>query len=97
MEKIAYQRIVAYQKVLKELRRTIFVEEPCTYAIEKRIVGSIILRSYYCISFFKGSYAHQQIDKHYWKQVDYHFFEKEKFGRTLVWFEFQGKHMQLVN
>ena len=88
-----------YNKVLRELEHTIYVEDPLAYTIDKRIVNSIIERKYHLVSFFKGSYADKNIMllEHYWKKVDYQYLPKKKRGTDIVWYEFIGKHIQIVN
>jgi hypothetical protein len=87
-----------FNNVLQDLIKNFMVEDPCPYAIDKRIVNSIIMRRYFVISFYKGSCANDKIDQNYWKKVDYYYLPKTTKGMVeLVWYEFFGKHMQLVN
>lgn len=84
-------------KVFRELQRSFPVEDPCPYALGRGITHSIILRKYHLISFFEGSVAPKKLDKNYWKEVNYKFLE-DKCGNTkLVWYEFLGKQIQLVD
>lgn len=83
---------------MKELQMTIMVEEPYAYSIEKRIVNSIVDRKYKLIAFYKSSYADENIDKNYWIKVNYSFLPtKSKGGTSIVWYEFKGKHIQIIN
>jgi hypothetical protein len=77
--------------VLRELQHTIMVEDPCHYALDKNTVNSIIDTKYNRRAFFKGSYADRNmiLDNIYWKKVYY--------DNNIVWYEFLGKHFQLVN
>jgi len=87
--------------LMRELKHTIPVEDPCVYVIEKRILNSIVRRDHKSIAFFEGSYASNNIDKNYWiKSTNYYYLPTHltKYSlRPLVWYEFTGKHMQMVN
>jgi len=85
--------------VLRELQHTIMVEDPCHYALDKSVVNSIIDTKYNQKAFFKGSYAdrNMSLDNMYWKKVYYEYLPKKKYGNNIVWYEFLGKHIQLVN
>ena len=87
--------------LMRELQKTIPVEDPFAYVIEKRILNSIVGRDYKCIAFFKDSYASKNIDKNYWiKATNYYCLPthyKHSPNTPLVWYEFTGKHMQMVN
>jgi hypothetical protein len=84
-------------QLIKELSKTIMVDDPCIYEIDKRILNSIIYRKYHLISFYKYSYVSKNIDKIYWRKVNYHFLENKCRGTDIEWFEFTGKHMCIVN
>jgi hypothetical protein len=84
-------------RVFTELQMTIPVEDPCAYAFDKRISNSVIEKHHRgLISFFIGSWADKNIDKNYWIKIDYHFLPKKYGGTELVWYEFTGKHYQIV-
>ena len=54
-------------KVLRELQLTIEVEDPCPYALDKRVYNSVIDTKYHLRAFFKGSYADDiLLDNIYW-------------------------------
>lgn len=86
-------------KVLRELQHTIMIEDPCPYALDKRVVNSVIDTKGKRRAFFEGSYADRNmlIDNMYWKKVNYEYLPKKKYGSNIVWYEFLGKHIQLVN
>jgi len=87
-----------YNKVLKELQHTISVEDPLAYTIDKRIINSIIKRKFHLVSFYEGSYADRNMSlDHYWKKVDYEYLPKKLYSTDVVWYEFIGKHIQIVN
>jgi len=92
------------KKVLRELQMVIPVENPCIYEIPVRIYRSICESKYhdskyYLISFYKGSYAHENIDKNVWKEVNYSYLPKKyKYNNhDLVWFDFNLKHSYAVS
>jgi hypothetical protein len=85
-------------RVLRELQHTIYVEDPCPYALDKRVANSVIDTKLNLRAFFEGSYAdHMLIDNMYWKKVNYEYLPKKKYGSNIVWYEFLGKHIQIVN
>jgi hypothetical protein len=87
--------------LMRELQKTIPVEDPCAYFIEKRILNSIIKREDKCISFYNDSPLIKNIDKNYWiKATNYYYLPTHLTQYSLiplVWYEFTGKHMQMVN
>ena len=85
-------------KVFKELQMTILVEDPLAYVIDKRIYISIIERKYNLLAFYEGSYADKNIDTNYWRKVTYsHLSSHTKNLNKLVWYQFIGKHIQIVS
>jgi hypothetical protein len=85
------------EKVLKELQYCIMVKDPCPYTLDKRISNSVVKDKYKLRAFFKGSYADNNMDNNYWKKVDYEFLEKRVGITPIVWYEFQGKHISIIN
>jgi hypothetical protein len=87
------------KQLLREIQMTRAVEDPCYYKFEKRIKNCLIKSNEGpFIAFYKGSYADNEIERMYWKKVEYQFLEKkDKRGRELAWFEFLGKHIKLEN
>lgn len=87
-----------FNKVLKELQHTIYVEDPLPYFLDKVFTMSVVKRRYLLMSFYKDSRANRlMLLDPYWKEVNYEYLENKKEGRDLVWFEFIGKHIQIVN
>jgi hypothetical protein len=83
--------------LMKELQHTIIVEDPYGYNIEKRIKNCIVDRKYHLIAFYEGSYADKNIDKNYWIGVKYMYLPTKLRGTNIVWYEFKGKHIQIIN
>jgi hypothetical protein len=84
-------------KVFRELQNSVWVEDPCPYALGRGITQSIVSRKYHLISFYEGSVTTKKLDKNYWKEVNYKFLEDKCGSTKLVWYEFLGKHIQLVD
>lgn len=83
-------------KVFDDIKK-MGVLDPCPYALDRRITNSVVDRKYFLIAFFEGSYADKNMDKNYWIKVKHSYLPEKKHGTNIVWYEFQGKHIQIVN
>ena len=86
-------------RVLRELQHTIYVEDPLAYYIDKGLIRSSQDRKHKLIAFYDNSKPSKDIlEDGFWKRVDYEYLPtKNKWGTTIVWFEFLGKHIQIIN
>lgn len=87
------------QRVLKELQKIINVKDPLEYSISEKLYRSQADRKYFLIAFQYNSFACREIlSDGFWKQVNYTYLPtKAKWGTDIVWFEFIGKHIQIIN
>jgi hypothetical protein len=84
--------------VLRELRHTIPVEDPCCYSLPKCITNSIVKRQPRLVAVFKGSYVDRNdLLDCYWNKVEYAYLPTKQGTTPIVWYEFNGKHMRIVN